>query len=166
MNNLITTKKIVFFIFLISFIFSFLINFLFKFNKGTLLISNTTNLNSFELFSTILIKNTICFLIILSSIFISKYIVYIFLFINGYNLGAIISQFTNVKHFLLIIPHGVTEIYSFLFLSVITLKILKFEYISPKDKRNIIFSFLILLLSAFIEAFITPYIYIKFVIGG
>ena len=158
LNSLNNTYKSLF-IFLISLFVSFLLGML---NRSPQSITMTT-FDKTEAFVNIIKNNTICFLWILSGILLSKYIVYIFLTLNGLMLGSLISRFANISYMMLILPHGVTEFFAFIMLSGITLNILKRKKFIKKDVSMILFSYVILFLSAIIESTLTPYLVSNFI---
>lgn len=150
-------------IYFITLIITSIISRIVFFNPQKINIENL-NINNSLVFKEILIKNTFCFILILSAILLGKYILYIFLSLNGCLLGLFISKFSSITYFLAIIPHGITELFSLLLTSSIVLDILTIEKITSFHKKAIVFSFFLLIFSAFIESFVTPIISSKFIL--
>lgn len=88
--------------------------------------------------------------------------VYSYIIANSIVLGLLISKFNTIKYVLLLLPHGISEIYGFLFLSNIILNILHEGKFDNKYFKKITIAYIIIILSALIEAFITP-LFIKFI---
>ncbi|WP_434297864.1 stage II sporulation protein M [Clostridium sporogenes] len=159
-NNDITIKnKLKIFLLFVSIVF---ITYLLNINNAKSNLNYYNNFNNFHVLKQIIIKNTICFIWILSGILIGKLMVYTYILSNGIILGLLISKFKNIKYFLLIIPHGITEIFAFLFTCSIVLSILQNNEFNKKYLKSISFAYIIILISAIIEAFITP-LFIKFI---
>ncbi|MEB5784495.1 MULTISPECIES: stage II sporulation protein M [Staphylococcus] len=114
---------------------------------------NFTSLSPYKDFIFILINNSISLLVLLSSLILGIWLTYFFYFINGFLIGVFLAK-TNIKIFLIsILPHGIMEICSFLALGVIIILIKK-EI--PVSKYYFFLGYTGLVISAFIEAFITP----------
>lgn len=149
------------FIFFISLFVSFFISLCLNTNTQEI---KFTDINEIDTFFHILKNNTVCFIWILSGIFLSRYIVYIYLMLNGLTLGALISKFSNIKYLLLIIPHGVTEMSAFIFTSIIVLNIIQSKKFTVKSIYLLLIAYLAIVLSAIIESSITPFIVSKFIL--
>ncbi|MDY6019044.1 MAG: stage II sporulation protein M [Anaerococcus sp.] len=120
-------------------------------------------LNNLLSFGIIISKNTLVFLYILTSLFIGKLNIYIMLITNAFRIGLLISRFKYPIYMLMILPHGIPEFLVFILLSAYVSEYIESE---SKDIKSIIkislLLYLILFSSAMIEAWITPYMVMKF----
>lgn len=117
----------------------------------------TTGVNiGFNDFLMITLKNSIASLWILSALLLGESILYIFFIINGVNLGLLISNFESLKYLILVIPHGIFEIASFVYICIVVIKWRNNKINNKKLFKNILISIIFLILSAAIETFITP----------
>ncbi|CEN23663.1 Integral membrane protein DUF95 [[Clostridium] sordellii] len=144
------------------FIVSFFIAYALNINSVKPII-NPTKINSSEWFFTIISRNTISFLFILSSILLGKCMINIYLLSNGAILGLLVSKLKNINYLLLILPHGVVEIPIYITLCYLVIKIINNKYINKSDIKMIFLCYLIIILAALIESFITPY-FIQYII--
>ncbi|HEM2548756.1 TPA: stage II sporulation protein M [Streptococcus suis] len=119
-------------------------------------ITNTSVVFGFDDFIQILLKNTVAGIWLLSAYILGDLIIYIFFITNGIVLGALLSTFPNIIYLLLVIPHGVIEIFSYIYLSDTIINKRKGCYDIQDFVKRLKISFLLLMLGAGIEAFITP----------
>lgn len=112
------------------------------------------NFNELEAFIKIGIKNIIAFLIILSGIFLSKKIVYFFFIVNGYVLGVFISKLTKIQDIIVILPHGVLEMTSYILTGYFCIRFIDTD--NSKYIKKIFFCFLLMLIAVIIESILTP----------
>lgn len=112
------------------------------------------NFNELEAFIKIGIKNIIAFLIILSGIFFSKKIVYFFFIVNGYVLGVFISKLSEIQDIIVILPHGILEMTSYILAGYFCIRYIETD--NNKYIKNIIFCFLLMLIAVIIESILTP----------
>lgn len=119
-------------------------------------ITNASVVFGFDDFIQILLKNTVAGIWLLSAYMLGDLIIYIFFITNGIVLGALLSSFPNMIYLLLVIPHGVIEIFSYIYLSDTIINKRKGCYDKQDFIKHLKISFLLLILGAGIEAFITP----------
>ncbi|HAT4187040.1 TPA: hypothetical protein I9007_002661 [Clostridium perfringens] len=150
-------------IFFISLFISYFINVIFFYSPQNIPFRNI-QINGLEVLKEILFKNIICFIWILLALILGKMVIAIFLIMNGAILGTFISKLSSIKYILAIIPHGITEIFSFILVCSIVLTVLENERLNLKNIKLIIFAFFILIFSAILESFLTPMIIQKFVL--
>lgn len=151
---------IILIIFFCSLLVSFVVSIYFFYSPQP--IYKLVTFNGLTLLKEILTRNIICFLWLLCGIISSEFLVYSFFITNGCMLGIFISKLENFKYILTILPHGILEIYSFLLLSCTVLDILKRNKVIKNDKKKILISFLLLVISAILESFLTPLIVVNF----
>lgn len=156
MTDNINNKFKIFFQINLYFIGSFFIAYILNINSEKPII-NPTEINSSEWFFTIISKNTISFLFILSGILLGKWIINIYLLSNGAILGLLISKLKNINYLLIILPHGVVEVPIYIILCYLVIKIINNKYINKSDIKRIFICYLTIILAALIESFITPY---------
>ncbi|PRY73725.1 stage II sporulation protein M [Alkalibacterium olivapovliticus] len=115
-----------------------------------------------EILKEIILNNTIAFLLLCCSLIIGKSIIYMFFSINGFLIGTVIGRVRNITAIILLIPHGILEMGSFLFAGAILYHLLseneKGVIVLEKKKYLNLFliSYFTLTFSALIEVFITP----------
>ena len=119
-------------------------------------ITNASVVFGFDDFIQILLKNTVASIWLLSAYLLGDMIIYIFFITNGIVLGALLSSFPNMFYLLLVIPHGVIEVFSYIYLSDTIINHRKGCYDKQDFIKRLKISFLLLILGAGIEAFITP----------
>lgn len=112
------------------------------------------NFNELEAFIKIGIKNIIAFLIILSGIFFSKKLVYFFFIVNGYVLGIFISKLSKIQDIIVILPHGILEMISYILTGYFCIRYIDTE--NNKYIKKIFYCFLLMLLAVIIESILTP----------
>lgn len=125
-------------------------------NGGKIEVRKLEDFNYLETFFKIGIKNTVAFLVICSSIFLSNKIVYLFFIINGYILGVFISKFSSLYELIVILPHGIIEMISFILAGYFSICIINDK--KRKYYRYLLFSFFLMLIAVVIESTITPMI--------
>ncbi|ANO37500.1 stage II sporulation protein M [Streptococcus pneumoniae] len=145
-------KKYMFLIYLCSAI----IMLCFSLSSEKQFITNASVVFGFDDFIQILLKNTVAGIWLLSAYLLGDMIIYIFFITNGIVLGALLSSFPNMFYLLLVIPHGVIEIFSYIYLSDTIINHRKGCYDKQDFIKRLKISFLLLILGAGIESFITP----------
>lgn len=145
-------KKYMFLIYLCSAI----IMLCFSLSSEKQFITNASVVFGFDDFIQILLKNTVAGIWLLSAYLLGDMIIYIFFITNGIVLGALLSSLPNMFYLLLVIPHGVIEIFSYIYLSDTIINHQKGCYDKQDFIKRLKISFLLLILGAGIESFITP----------
>ena len=112
-----------------------------------------------EDFFSIIFRNTIVTLWIISAIFVGKIMLYVFAAINGICLGLLMSKFSTMKYLLLVLPHGIIEMGSFFLMCDTILNIIKKANIGKKDVSKIMIAYILLIVAVIIETFFTPVIW-------
>lgn len=136
-----------------------ILSFLLNFNNQKQTINNSVEINNLYAFAIIISKNTLVFLYIFSSVFASKLNIYAMIIVNAVHIGLLISRFMYMKYMLIILPHGIPEIIIFLLLGAF----ISIYIDSPKKNMKsliikTIILYFILLISAGVEAYITPHL--------
>ena len=111
----------------------------------------------FEDFIQILLKNSIDSIWLLLAYIFGESIIYIFFIINGVILGLLLSSFSSITYLLLVLPHGLIEIGSYVYLSDTIMNMRNQNQDKKKVTKRFIVSFLLLALAAGVETFITPF---------
>lgn len=71
-------------------------------------------------------------------------------------IGNIVAKFVSPIYLFFIIPHGIIEFIAFFLVAKCSITILKRDYFIFNDIRAVAFSYLLLVISCLIEAYITP----------
>lgn len=108
-----------------------------------------------ELIKTIIMKNTVCFLWILSGIVLGKLLIKMFLVVNGIVMGLLISKFVRLSQLLLILPHGIIEIGALIFTCCIVCVIIQQKYVEKYEVVYLTIAYLFIIQAAIIETFFT-----------
>ena len=141
-------------------IFTLLVTYAFNINTEKQVINSSFTINILNDTGIVLANNTLLFLFIISAIYIGKINIYLFLITNGVRIGLLISKFMYVKYMLLILPHGVLEISTFLLLAAfISVKIdngCKINTIGITGIKRIVLMYCLIVIAALIEVGITP----------
>lgn len=124
------------------------------FSKRFTTVSSQYSLNSFKVIhlnwlAEIIFRNTMAFLILSSTFFLGNVISVVFFCINGFNVGLVCGQLSIFQSIVLLSPHGIIEITSYLWLVYAVTH-------ANHIKTNIIRAYCLLLLAAIIEIFVTP----------
>ncbi len=119
-------------------------------------ISMLTQYSSIRAFGEILLKNSVSLIWIISGLVVGSFMVYSYIFANGIILGTLISKFKNMSYLILILPHGVLEIFVFMMACTIVKVANDQRKIDNKIKKEFWGIYLVLILAAYIEAFVTP----------
>lgn len=126
--------------------------------------------NSIWLFVNIAGKNSLVFLALLSSVYsgqhIKNIIAYLFALVNGGAVGALIAHFPTIEYCVLLSPHGFLEMSSyFLLLGAVATT---HQEVRGKLPRRLLLlsgvSYAMLLGAAWIEAFITPFLAVSYLL--
>lgn len=112
-------------------------------------------INNWELLKTIIFKNTLCFLWILTGVFLGQLVIKTFLIVNGCVMGIIISKLISLTQMLIILPHGIVEITSLIFICCIVTEIIKRKEFKKYEIIYLIITYMFIILAALIEAFFT-----------
>ncbi|MBY0040883.1 stage II sporulation protein M [Bacillus cereus] len=146
------------------FIFSLIIGVIY----GSFFLEKTTvnwkEINNFEAFITILSRNITCSLILIISTFFGSLLLKFFFVGNGLVLGLTISKFQSLNYLILVIPHGIIEIPSFLYLGYILIKAIDQNKFTFKTLKGVGLSIILLIIAALIESYVTPNL-IQFIIN-
>lgn len=152
-----------FFRYLLWFIVLIVISVLLGFNNQKQLINSNFKINNLLSFGVIICKNTLVFIYVLTSIFIGKLNIYIMIITNAIRIGFLISKFKYPIYMLMILPHGIPEFFVFILLSEYVTRFIEAESSDIKCLLKIsLLLYIILISSAIIEAWLTPYLVIKF----
>lgn len=124
------------------------------FSKYFATASSQYSLDSFKVihlnwFTEIIFRNTITFLVLSSTLFLGNIVSIIFFCVNGFNVGLICGQLPIFQSVVLLLPHGVIEITSYVWLVHAVTHV-------NHMKINIIRAYCLLFLAAIIEVFVTP----------
>lgn len=128
------------------------------------------SINYWDMFRSIIINNTIAFLLLSCSFLIGKPIIYMFFGINGFFIGTVIGKVRTTAAIVLLAPHGLIEMWAYLFIGTFLYNILIKEnrdaLLSDKKKyiQPFILAYSILIIAVFIEVFITPKLVVWFLI--
>ena len=139
---------------ILTYLLTALIVFYFSTSSEKQVISNYNVAFGFEDFIQILLKNSIASIWLLLAYIFGESIIYIFFIINGVILGLLLSSFSSITYLLLVLPHGLIEIGSYVYLSD---TIMNMRNQKKKVTKRFIVSFLLLALAAGVETFITPF---------
>lgn len=127
------------------------------------------NYSSLCTFMHIAVRNSIVFFL-LSNILISekriaRMTAWLFVLINGIIVGALAAHFPTAAYFVLLIPHGIPEMSAY-FLLIGTVSVYRTTWDGPKYElaKPIGILYAILLGSAWIEAYVTPYLAIQWLL--
>lgn len=123
-------------------------------NKKSVMITDVI-IDKSALLKNIFLKNTLCFLWVLTAILFGHVIIKAFLIANGVVLGLIASKLFSVSQFLIIIPHGIFEIGALILTCCIVTVIIKQKSVGKYEKIFLLVAYLIIIQAAFIEAFLT-----------
>lgn len=102
---------------ILTYLLTALIVFYFSTSSEKQVISNYNVAFGFEDFIQILLKNSIASIWLLLAYIFGESIIYIFFIINGVVLGLLLSSFSSITYLLLVLPHGMIEIGSYVYLS-------------------------------------------------
>lgn len=141
---------------ILTYLLTALIVFYFSTSSEKQVISNYNVAFGFEDFIQILLKNSIASIWLLLAYVFGVSIIYIFFIINGIVLGLLLSSFPSITYLLLILPHGLIEIGAYVYLADTIMNIKNQNQDKKKVTKCFIVSFLLLVLAAGVEAFITP----------
>ncbi|MCY8005442.1 stage II sporulation protein M [Bacillus haynesii] len=119
------------------------------------------DLNHSKILLKVVTKNMICLVIMVIGTFLGKLFIKTFLGVNGFLIGLVISKFQSVSYFLLILPHGIIEIPTLLFLGYILLKAINQNAFDRRTVKGVLISGIMILVSALIESYVTPNIVIS-----
>ena len=72
-------------------------------------------------------------------------------------MGLLLSSFSSITYLLLVLPHGLIEIGSYVYLSDTIMNMRNQNQDKKKVTKRFIVSFLLLALAAGVETFITPF---------
>ncbi|ETS95662.1 stage II sporulation protein M [Streptococcus sp. OBRC6] len=139
---------------ILTYLLTALIVFYFSTSSEKQVISNYNVVFGFGDFFQIFLKNLIASIWLLLSYVFGESIIYIFFVINGIVLGLLLSSFSSITYLLLILPHGLIEIGTYVYLSDIIMKNKNQD--KKKAVKHLVVSFLLLALAAGVETFITP----------
>ena len=149
--------------YLIWFLLLVIASFLLNFNVEKQTINTNIELNNFHDFAVIMANNTLVFIYTFTSVFVGKLNIYIMVIVNAIRIGLLVSRFMYPIYLLMILPHGIPEISVFLLLGAFISKYLDND---QKDMKSLIqksgWLYVALLISALVEAWITPYIVFRF----
>ncbi|SFC33788.1 Stage II sporulation protein M [Alkalibacterium subtropicum] len=90
--------------------------------RGEHHIIDVTAINSikqWDMLKSITLNNTIAFLLLCCALIIGKSIIYMFFGINGFLIGTVLGRGRNFIAIILLIPHGILEMGSYLFVGTI-----------------------------------------------
>lgn len=141
---------------ILTYLLTALIVFYFYISSKKQVISDYNAVFGFKDFFQILLKNSIASIWLLLSYVFGESIIYIFFIINGIVLGLLLSSFSSITYLLLVLPHGIIEIGTYVYLSDTIINMRNNSQNKRKNVKRFIISFLLLTLSAGIETFITP----------
>lgn len=122
--------------------------------KQSLHVRNLTIMESFIGFAKILCRNTFAYLILFTSIFLGRIIIYFFFCLNGYLLGLVISKFKFFLDLITIVPHGIIEMGTFILTGYFLICYMQIN--NKKFLKYASFMYSGIIIAAFIESFITP----------
>ena len=142
---------------ILTYLLTALIVFYFSTSSEKQVISNYNVAFGFEDFIQILLKNSIASICLLLAYIFGESIIYIFFIINGVILGLLLSSFSSITYLLLVLPHGLIEIGSYVYLSDTIMNMRNQNQDKKKVTKRFIVSFLLLALAAGVETFITPF---------
>ena len=142
---------------ILTYLLTALIVFYFSTSSEKQVISNYNVAFGFEDFIQILLKNSIASIWLLLAYIFGESIIYIFFIINGVILGLLLSSFSSITYLLLVLPHGLIEIGSYVYLSDTIMNMRNQNQDKKKVTKRFIVSFLLLALAAGVETFITPF---------
>jgi uncharacterized membrane protein SpoIIM required for sporulation len=149
--------------YLIWFLLLVIVSFLLNFNVEKQTINTNIELNNLHDFDVIMANNTLVFIYTFTSVFVGKLNIYIMVIVNAIRIGLLVSRFMYPIYLLMILPHGIPEISVFLLLGACISKYLDND---QKDMKSLIqksgWLYVALLISALVEAWITPYIVFRF----
>lgn len=154
-GGLISMQKKVFF-FITIYLISALIMFLFfnsEINQSIYTTEIDIGINDFFM---ILLKNSVASLWLLSGLILGESVLYTFFVINGISLGLLTSSFNTLKYLILVVPHGVFEITSFIYICSVVINWRDGKINNKELLKKISLSFSFLIFSAGVEAFVTP----------
>lgn len=116
-----------------------------------------TRMDYINFFAIILFRNTATFLLLIIALLIkSKTIPYIYLVVNSFVLALLIAKLPSIMYLVLVVPHGIIEVYAFLNTVGLTEFGINtnqsFTELSKLYRKNYIF----IVVAAFVEGVITP----------
>ncbi len=150
-------------VFLVLLLISFTVGYVFGDRQ---LITETAQFNHWSDFIDILKRNTLVFGYILLSVYTSKINVYIMVIFNGILVGTIISRFAHTQYLIMLLPHGILEMSVFFMLGAIVSK-----YVDKKETnwrtliKSVSILYIVLIAAAVIEAWVTPFLTVKYCYG-
>jgi len=122
--------------------------------KQSLNIESVKNIDVIHAFLIILGRNTLAFIILLTSVILGKKMVYFFYGINGYIIGLTIAKFKSLLFLITILPHGILEMGSFIATGYYLIRFI--EELDSKFIKYACISYTGVFVAVFIESFITP----------
>ena len=133
---------------ILTYLLTALIVFYFYISSKKQVISDYNAVFGFKDFFQILLKNSIASIWLLLSYVFGESIIYIFFIINGIVLGLLLSSFSSITYLLLVLPHGIIEIGTYVYLSDTIINMRNNSQNKRKNVKRFIISFLLLTLSA------------------
>lgn len=153
-------KKNIYFIDLMNlFVIVFCVFMLINFNqtKSDIQVPNFDIFNLIKAFFIIGIRNTLAAIsLVLAHYLNKKVIIYYLLIVNSFVLSLLISKMDNIVELVLIVPHGILEITSYLLIASLALYGIKNSKSVRSLKKKYFKYYLLLILSVAIESFATP----------
>ncbi|MCF8890944.1 stage II sporulation protein M [Priestia megaterium] len=114
------------------------------------------NIEYNEVLGKILAKNLMCVVILVVITFFGHILIKTFLGMNGLIAGLLISKFKSISYLLLVLPHGIVEIPTFLFLGYVLLGAIERNKLDFQAIKGISVSAVLIVLGALIETYVTP----------
>lgn len=115
-----------------------------------------------EMFKSIIVSNSIALLLLCSALVVGKSVIYMFFGINGFLIGTVLGRGRSLLAILLLIPHGILEMGTYLFVGTVLYHLLNENEKGVKflDKKKyltlLLRSYFFLFISILIEVFVTP----------
>lgn len=149
--------------YLMLFILLIIVSAILNMNTQKQTINLDVDLNNIKSFGIIICKNSLVFMYIFSSLFIGRLNIYVMLISNALRIGLLISSFKYPIYMLMLLPHGIFEFFVFILLSAY---ISAHIYLKEEDKififKKSAMLYILLIICAIIEAWVTPYLVFKF----
>lgn len=127
-------------------------------------IDKLTSISSLRTLFTIFGRNSLAFILLLTTLVFGQLIILAFFISNGFIIGLTCSKLTRLETSVLLLPHGVFEFGAFFYLSyaiIFKLSKTKNSTLNIKSlhlKKHIGFSYGLLFFAAILESFLTPYL--------
>lgn len=113
-------------LFIIFFIIGYIIGL--RGEKQNVNLGNMNSLNSFISFVKIMGRNTIAFILLFSSIILGEKLIYFFYGLNAYLIGMVVAKINSLLSVIIIVPHGIFEIASFILTGYFLISYLNFAH--------------------------------------